>query len=90
MDTRLCTILTDRDTPRLDFVGINAFTFHLYALAYTNCRVEYIIIAAESFSSNERRIWNSEAEFWKPRNSRIPLFTVGPFKYILCHYNSRL
>ena len=66
MDTPLRAILTDRATPRLDFVGVNAFTIHLYALVYTNRRVEYIIIPAESFSSNERRIRNSEAEF---RNS---------------------
>ena len=31
--TRDCAILTDRATPRLDFVGVNAFTIHLYALA---------------------------------------------------------
>ena len=66
MATRLHAILTDRATPRLDFVCINAFTINLYALAYTNRRAEYIIIAAISFSSNERRIRNSEAEF---RNS---------------------
>ena len=33
MATRLRAILTDRATPRLDFVGVNAFTIHLYALA---------------------------------------------------------
>ena len=66
MDTRLPAILTDRATPRLDFVGVNVFAIHLYALAYTNRHVEYIIIAAESFSANERRIRNSQTKF---RNS---------------------
>ena len=60
---RETTILTDRATPRLYFVGGNAFTIHLYALAKTNRRLEYIIIAAQSFWSNTKRIRNSEAEF---------------------------
>ena len=59
-------LLTDRATPRLDFVGDNVFTIHLYALASTNHRLEYIIIATKSFSSNKKHIRNSELKF---RNS---------------------
>ena len=61
MATRLRAILTDRATPRLDFVGNNGFKIHLYALAFTNHRLEYIIIATKPFLSNKKRIWNSEA-----------------------------
>ena len=57
----------DRATPRLYFIGVNAFTIHLYALAYTNHHLEYIIIAAKSFSSKK-----AHPEF----RSRIPEFRV--------------
>ena len=66
MVTRLRAILTDCVTPRLDFVGDNVFTIHLYALVSTNHRLEYIIIATKSFSSNKKHIRNSELKF---RNS---------------------
>ena len=33
MATLLRALLSDRATPRLDLVGVNAFIIHLYALA---------------------------------------------------------
>ena len=67
---------------RLYFIGVNAFTIHLYALAWANRHLEYFIIAAKSFSSNKKHIRNSEAEF---RNS---VFYSRPSKTIISNSNN--